>query len=132
MDQNGGQWGEWWTLPRLSHAVELFELVSDTIDHPIGSVHAEHITDPIDAIVEISHVRTHVLPKGGSDVHIELVDHGSSEVVCHVDIIGTGFGDLGQMVDGSPIVLVLGGVIYIKLCLMFRHVDIIQDGTIID
>ena len=125
MAADGGQWGEWWTLPRLSYPEELFELVSDTIDQPIASVHAEHITDPIDAIVEISHVRTHVLPKGRSDIQIKLVDHGSSEVVCHVDIIGTGFGDLGSMVDGSPIVLVLGCVIYIKLCLMFRHVDII-------
>jgi len=86
----------------LSHAEELFELVSDTIDQPVASVHAEHITDPIDAIVEISHVRTHVLPKGGSDVQIELLDHGGSEVVCHDDIIGTGFGDLRGKVDTAP------------------------------
>ena len=99
MAPHGGVKGEWWTLPRLSHAEELFELVSDTIDQPIRSVHAEHITDPIDAIVEISHVRTHVLPKGGSDIQIELVDHGRSEVVCHADIIGTGSDALGQMVD---------------------------------
>ena len=102
MEDDGGQWGEWWTLPQLSHAEELFELVSDTIDQPVASVHAEHITDPIDAIVEISHVRTHVLPKGGSDIQIELVDHGGSEVVCHVDIIGTGGDDLRGKVDTSP------------------------------
>ena len=82
----------------MSHAEELFELVSDTIDQPIASVHAEHIADPIDAIVEISHVRTHVLPKGRSDIQIKLVDHGSSEVVCHVDIIGTGSDALGSIV----------------------------------
>ena len=102
MAPHGGVWGEWWTLSQLSHAEELFELVSDTIDHPIASVHAEHITDPIDAIVEISHVRTHILPKGRSDIQIELVDHGSGEVVCHVDIIGTGSDALGQLVDSLP------------------------------
>ena len=133
MAADGGQWGEWWTLPRLSHAEELFELVSDTIDQPIRSVHVEHIANPIDAIVEIGHVRTHVFPKGGSDIQIELVDHGSSEVVCHADIIGTGSDALGQLVDSAPIgTSVLGCVIYIKLCLMFRHVDIIQDNTIIN
>ena len=83
----------------MSHPEELFELVSDTIADPLASGHIEHSTDPIDAVAEVSHVRTHVLPKGRSDIQIKLVDHGSSEVVCHVDIIGTGFGDLGSMVD---------------------------------
>ena len=116
----------------MSHAEELIELVSDTIADPLASGHVEHVAHPIDAVAEISHVRTHVLPKGRSDIQIELVDHGSSEVVCHVDIIGTGSDALGQMVDTCPTVLVLGGVIYIKLCLMFGHVDIIQDDTIIN
>ena len=102
MAADGGQWGEWWTLPTLSHAEELFELVSDTIADPLASGHVEHVAHPIDAVAEVSHVRAHVVSQGGSDVEIELVDHGSGEVVCHVDIIGTGSDALGQMVDSAP------------------------------
>ena len=50
---------------------------------------------------------------------------GDGEIV-HADIIGTGGDALGQMVDTAPIgTLVLGCVIYIKLCLIFRRIDII-------
>ena len=60
--------------------------------------------------------------------------------VCHATIIGTGSDDSRALVDSLPtgraadqfVLLTLRGVIYIKLHLMFRHVDIIQDDTIIN
>ena len=80
-----------------SHPEELFKLICDTVDQPIGSIEIEHVANPIDAIVEIAEVATHEITKSGSDVQIELVDLRSSGVV-HTDIIGTGRDGLGSVV----------------------------------
>jgi hypothetical protein len=86
-----------------SHPEELFKLICDTVDQPIGSVQIEHVANPIDAIVEVAEVATHEITKSGSDVQIELVDLRSSGVV-HTDIIGTGSADLREAVDSAPTV----------------------------
>ena len=103
MDQIGGKVKREWTPSQLSHPEELFELVRDTVDQPIGSVEIEHIANPIDAIVEIAEVATHEITKGRGNVQIELVDLRSSGVV-HAVIIGTGSADLGDRVDSASTV----------------------------
>ena len=103
MAADGGQWGEWWTLPRLSHPEELFELVRDTVNQPVGSGNVEDGANPVDTLAEVAEVAAHEITKGGSDVQIELVDLRSSGFV-HTDIIGTGSGDLGAAVDSASTV----------------------------
>ena len=103
MDRIGEEVKREWTLPRLSHPEELFKLICDTVDQPIGSVQIEHVANPIDAIVEIAEVVAHKVTESGSDVQIELVDLRSSGVV-HTDIIGTGSADLREAVDSAPTV----------------------------
>ena len=103
MGRLGGKVKREWTPSQLSHSEELFKLICDTVDQPIGSVQIEHVANPIDAIVEVAEVAAHEITKGGSDVQIELVDLRSSDVV-HTDIIGTGSGDLGAAVDSASTV----------------------------
>ena len=97
MAADGGQWGEWWTLPRLSHPEELFELVRDTVNQPVGSGNVEDGANPVDTLAEVAEVATHKVTKSGSDVQVKEVDFGSSGFV-HAVIIGTGRDGLGSVV----------------------------------
>jgi len=103
MGRIGGKVKREWTPSQLSHSEELFKLIRDTVDQPIGSVEIEHVANPIDAIVEIAEVVAHKVTESGSDVQIELVDLRSSGVV-HTDIIGTGWDGLGSVVDSASTV----------------------------
>ncbi len=102
MGRIGGKVKREWTPSQLSHSEELFELIRDTVNQPIGSGHVEDGANPIDALVEVAEVAAHELTESGSNVQIELVDLRSSGVV-HAVIIGTGSADLGGRVDSSRI-----------------------------
>ena len=103
MDRIGEEVKREWTLPRLSHPEELFELVRDTVNQPIGSGHVEDGANPIDALAEVAEVAAHELTKGRRNVQVKEVDFGSSGFV-HALIIGTGRGGLWVAVDSSQTV----------------------------
>jgi len=103
MGRIGGKVKREWTPSQLSHSEELFKLICDTVDQPIGSIEIEHVANPINAIIQIADVAAHEITKGRGNVQIELVDLKSSGVV-HAVIIGTGSADLGAAVDSASTV----------------------------
>ena len=103
MGRIGGKVKREWTPSQLSHPEELFELVRDTVNQPIGSGNVEDGANPIDALVEVAEVATHKVTKGRGNVQIKLVDLRSSGVV-HAVIIGTGWDGLGAAVDSASTV----------------------------
>lgn len=103
MGRIGGKVKREWTPSQLSHTKELFKLICDTINQPIGGVNIKHIANPINTIIQIADVATHEITKGRGNVQIKLVDLRSSGVV-HAVIIGTGSADLGDRVDSASTV----------------------------
>ena len=103
MGRIGGKVKREWTPSQPSHPEELFKLICDTINQPIGGVNIKHIANPINAIVQIADVATHEITKGRGNVQIKLVDLRSSGVV-HAVIIGTGWDGLGAAVDSASTV----------------------------
>jgi len=65
-------------LPQLSRTKEFFKLIGNSINQPIGGIEIEHITNPINAIIQIAKVVAHEITKCGSNVKIELVNLRSS------------------------------------------------------
>ena len=84
-------------MPLCSLVSEHAEVsIADVIYHVIRGGHVETLAEPIDCQVTGCH---------GIEQKILQVLQGlgrGKEVVCHVDIIGTGSDALGQMVDTAP------------------------------
>ena len=109
--------------------VTLDQLVSDCL-HNVA-VLAYDLTEGVSdvsvgvGLVMHSEANVHSTIQVGRGLGLAQSRAGDGEIV-HADIIGTGSDALGQMVDTAPIgTLGLGCVIYIKLCLIFRRIDII-------
>ena len=68
--------------------------VKNEVDYFICSRNIEAVTIPIDCHISRAHSVEHVVLKV-----LKRVGH---LFVCHVDIIGTGSGDLGSPVDSPP------------------------------
>ena len=101
-------------LSELSHSEELIELVSDTIADPLASGDIEHTAHPVDAIAEVSQVRTHVLTQGGSDIQVELVNHGSGRhfvLIDHARSMAAIRAKVNPPNDHQNLWVTLGGII---------------------
>ena len=128
MAPHGGEWGEWWTLPELSPEERGWvAIVSKMVAEPITYLSVTEVLS--EGVAEIpcfvQGENAGALLRIVRDQHLIAVHACDVVNVCHVDIIGTGFGDLGSVVDSAPTgTSVLSCVIYIKLYLIFRLVSI--------
>ena len=93
MAPHRGVWGKWWTVRRLSHAVEHFGN-----RFPILFLSLKDAT--VDSLGELAHLggRGHVVTPLG----VDLCDVGVGSGFDHADIIGTGGDALGRSVDTLP------------------------------
>ena len=93
MAPHRGVWGEWWTVRRLSHAVEHFGN-----RFPILFLSLEDAT--VDSLGELAHLggRGHVVTPLG----VDLCDVGVGSGFDHADIIGTRSGDPRPNLDTLP------------------------------
>ena len=71
--------------------------ITDKIDHVIRCANVETVAEPVHCQVS----RCHGIEQEVLQV-LQGLGGGEKCFVCHVDIIGTGFGDLGSVVDSLP------------------------------
>ena len=95
MAADGGQWGEWWTLPQLSHQEGgRVAVVSDDVTEGVSDLSVSELLRQVQA-------KQHGTVQVGRGL-VLLRSRGADDFVCHVDIIGTAWGDLGSLVDSAP------------------------------
>jgi hypothetical protein len=89
----GGVWGEWWTVRRLSHAVEHF-------GNRLSILFLSLKDATVDSLGELAHLggRGHVVTPLG----VDLCDVGVRSGFDHADIIGTRSGDPRPNLDTLP------------------------------